>query len=274
MNLHSRVPPPLLWLPFFLVLMLATVSLGARPESNVMDLTKKLREAETLSIRDKTTAAIDAYETLLDRGVDFPGLRYNLGTLYLQKGDIGAAVLHLLTAKRQDPNLPDVRHNLDAAFAQRDDTVSSGRTSTWIVSRWIREMSPSQVGWCFVICLLCFLFIFALQTWPPRRPRLQMYKRRSCLVLGLLCLGSFAVLLEKQNQDQESIGVVLQSDVPARKGPGDDAAISLRANSGLFGTIVESQNGYDRLRLENGFDVWISQKHLGYVGGTKRGGEG
>ena len=73
-------------------------------------------------------AAIESYERLIERGVDTPQLRYNLGTLHLGQGEVGRAVQHLRACLRAAPRHEDARFNLGRAIAARQDHVeASGR---------------------------------------------------------------------------------------------------------------------------------------------------
>ena len=80
------------------------------------DAEVRLKQAAELAARQEHAAAFDAYRALLDEGVDGRDLRYNLGTLALELGRVGDAVLQLRAARRLDPWDDDVRHNLEVAL--------------------------------------------------------------------------------------------------------------------------------------------------------------
>lgn len=229
------------------------------------NLDVKLKEAEKLAVEDKVDAAIDAYEALLLGDVDFADLRYNLGTLYLQHEQLGPSVLHLKTALRLDPTHADAKHNLQHALSLRKDSLSGIKTQTSFLFDWIEGIPPGPLGGLF-----CFFFILAcvgiaLYSWLTSDALRAMLKKAN-LGLSVGALLSGALLMAQPSPGDKPESVVMENDVLARKGPSMSAAVSLTVNQGLFGTVVSSEGDFDRLRLENGFDVWVPRQSLMRVG--------
>jgi len=58
------------------------------------------------------------YEHILKYSPTQPKIHYNLGTVYLERGDYERAIPHLCMALRLNPANEDARYNLDVAPAQ------------------------------------------------------------------------------------------------------------------------------------------------------------
>lgn len=250
------------WLSFFCI---AFASSAWAKVSDASSIQRELREAETLAIRGEVDAAVAAYREILRQGIDHPDIRYNLGTLRLQQEDLGRAVLHLQTALRVDPRLEDARHNLDIALAARVDQITTASPRNAVESlRW-EEWSASQVWFiCFGIAFFA-ASVLAIGAWLPYR-KMRVWSYRLCAVssLAAIALGWTGYRLGELRQREEA--VVLADELPARMGPAQDAAASFTAHAGLNGYVMARENGFVRLRLENGLDAWFPQDSLASLG--------
>lgn len=226
---------------------------------------KSLRQAENLAIRGQRDDAVEAYRDLLSRGIDNPDLRYNLGTLRLQQGDVGRAVLHLRTALRTEPALDDARHNLEIALAARTDQIRAVEGGGAFAFFGLDTWAMSQVWALFFCVAFSGAFLFALSAWLPR-PTFRVWGYRLCalLVFAAITIGGIGYQLHDLRQRNEA--VVLVREVPARMAPTQDATTSFTAHAGLYGTVLAVENGFVRLRLENGLDAWLPEASLAELG--------
>lgn len=233
--------------------------------SNDASIQRELLEAENLAIRGEVDAAVAAYREMLRKGIDHPDIRYNLGTLRLQQEDLGRAVLHLRTALREDPGLEDARHNLDIALAARVDQITPESAASAVeFLRW-EAWSSSQVwSTCFGMAFFAALFL-AIGAWLPHR-QMRVWGYRFCAVSSLAAIASgwTGYRLDELRLREEA--VILTDELPARMGPAQDAAASFTAHAGLDGAVMARENGFVRLRLENGLDAWFPQDSLASLG--------
>lgn len=227
------------------------------------DLAARLDEAETLATREKTDAAIDAYLALLSEAGGSADVHYNLGTLYLEAGDLGRGALHLRAALRRDPKHDDAKYNLEVAEAARTDQLVGVGPGLSVDERVGRSVSP---GLARALALFPWVLLMAvLGAWPW----LEVRGRRLRVVLlfaslaGLL--GGMFVLRARLGIERETQAVVLDKETEARKGPTDDAASAFTAHAGLAGVVKEEQGDFLRLRFENGLEAWIATRAVGIV---------
>lgn len=225
-----------------------------------------LAEAEQLAIEGRHAAAVDAYRSLLAQGVDTVGLRYNLGTLLLQEGELGPAVLHLETAISRDPRFEDARYNLEAARRLLIDHIDVPAERESILSRFVAQCRTNELAWFFLFCVALLSGTAAALPWTSQHPR----GRRLCTlgVVGALVLtvSSVALLWERLVNERTRRAVVVVTEVEAKVAPTPEAAPSFVAHAGLSGTIVDEESGYLRLRLATGLDAWFPKSALGEFG--------
>lgn len=237
------------------LLVVICLALGATG-ALAQDLAAKLGEAESLATRGKTAAAIDAYRALLDEGVDSQALHYNLGTLYLEEGELGRGVVHLKAALARAPDDADAAHNLDVALSTRTDQLVGVGPGLSVIEQLGRGIAPTQARLAALAPWLLLMLTLAAAPWLPTRLR-----RLRAVVVATMCVLSLAgggVLYARMQVEAQTLFVVVAEQTPALKGPSNDAAMNFEAHAGLFGTEQGSQAGYVRLRLDNGLEAWFS----------------
>lgn len=223
---------------------------------------RALAEAEQLAIGGQRAAAIDAYESLLAQGFDTAGLRYNLGTLLLEEGQLGPAVLHLEMALSRDPRFEDARYNLDAARKLLIDHVDVPDDIWPLVSRLVARCRTDELAWIWLFCLASLSIAGAAWPWTSQHRRVRRLCGSAVAGALVLTLSSLSLLWVRLVDEQQRRAVVMVTEVEARVAPTPEAAPSFVAHAGLLGTIVDEETGYVRLRLANGLDAWLPRAAL------------
>lgn len=254
---------------FVLALAFGTALAAPFAHAGSSDFARELAEAESLAVRGQTEAALDGYRSLLERGLDFPALRYNLGTLYLERGDLGRAVLHLKSALRADPSLDDARYNLERALAARADELAGTPRGPGFFAEVAELLSSTSASLLFAAALLALSLLFALLPWTPPGTRLRRALFAALGAGGLAFALSTLFFIARVHVDGRVEAVLLEDEVSARVAPRADAAVAFIAHAGLFGEVVAEESGFVRLRLENGLDAWFPRGALGRVGEAK-----
>jgi len=244
-----------------LVALSALASFGARADASVAET---LRRAETLATRGEPAAAIELYLRLLDEGVASPDVQANLGTLFLEQGDLGRAAVHFESALRSDPWHDDARHNLDVVLSARTDELETGASSFELLRDVGGRTPPAVASVVFLApfaLLQALLFLLAVVLAPRAR---RVIVRAAFVALALTLAGGGALGLRMA---YESIprAVVVVERAAGRKGPAADAAVVLDAHAGLTGSIVAREGDAARLRLDNGLELWLDARALTVV---------
>ena len=218
----------------------------------------RVKDAEGFAAHGEPDTARATYGALLDEltasgASASAALHYNVGTLALGAGDVGPAVLHLLAAERRAPLDDDIRHNLNAALARRADQVE-GNTSLPLGAR----LPPGPVRATFGACLALLGILLAVAG--IRRRGLPRAVVRAAAAAALVSGAIFAVRFAAER----AVVVVVQQDTEARPQP-DASAAGFTVHPGLTGAVVSEQQGFVRLRLENGVDVWVDHGAIAVV---------
>jgi len=220
----------------------------------------RLKDAERLAASGDIAAARAAitvvHDELAKSGADTSAaLHYNLGTLALLDDDLGAAVVHLLAADRRAPGNDDVKHNLELALARRADQVQGARQAplgTSLPPGVVRALAGVVWG-----LLGIALALTALGGRPAR------FGRAAARPLVVVAVIACALLAARIVAEDTAIAVV-QRDTRARPQP-DASAEGFEVHAGLTGRVVDERDGFSRLRLENGVDVWVGLADLAVV---------
>jgi hypothetical protein len=226
--------------------------------SAVLASDPRIDEAFRLAGRGETGAARAQLQTIHDElqasGVPTSAaLHYNLGTLALTDDDIADAVLHLLAASRRDPWDDDIRHNLEVALSRRADQVSGPGTRPLGA-----RLPPGPVRLAWGATLAIWGIASALTLAGSRRVAPLGRALLGPAVVGAL-VASLLMWL-RHDADAAEVAVIV-GDAEARAQP-DARATGFTAHAGLTGTVIAEQDGFARLRLENGLDVWVTQSSL------------
>jgi hypothetical protein len=213
-------------------------------------------EAQQLAAHGETSAARGQYESILHdlerSGADgSAALHYDLGTLALVDDDVGAAVLHLLAARRRDPGNDDVAHNLARAQDARADRVEATGAAT--LSQLAERLPPRGVRVLAAVCLALLGIAFALRA--ALGPRVPSWVVVGALATAAAAGGGWAA---RAALDRRTLVVVMESTT-ARSSP-DDKADGFDVHPGLSGERVDETAGWWRVRLENGLDVWVAAR--------------
>jgi hypothetical protein len=211
-------------------------------------------EAQQLAAHGETAAARGQYDAIL-RDLQASGadgsaaLHYNLGTLALVDDDHGAAMLHLLAARRRDPGNDDVAHNLARVKDARQDRVEVSPSS--LPTSWAQDLPPRGAR-VFAAVAVALLGLVALLR-GALGPRLPSSLVVVVVALAVVALGLWGARVA---YDRRAL-VVVMTATTARSSP-DEKADGFDVHPGLSGERVDETAAWWRVRLENGLDVWIA----------------
>jgi hypothetical protein len=220
-----------------------------------------LRQAESLAKKREIDAAADLYRKLLEGDIDGVGIRYNLGTLCLEQGDVACSVSQLLAARRRAPLDDDVRHNLDVAIEARVDRLAGSQATDPV--RALGEKTPPLMARLAFALPLAFLGLL-LGALGFVDGSLRAALRTFALVIaGATALG--VVVYACRLSVERTREVVVLRETPALKEPDADAAVSFTAHAGLSADVVGEDGALLRVRFENGLEAWMRQTDVAFV---------
>lgn len=112
-------------------LLVGALALVAAPRVRAQE--EILQQGNQLYLQEDYTAAVEAYEAVLDAGFESVALHYNLGNAYYKTGELGRSILAWERARELAPSDPDVLANLALARSLTADAVEP-LPQFWLVS--------------------------------------------------------------------------------------------------------------------------------------------
>jgi tetratricopeptide (TPR) repeat protein len=234
----------------------------------------RLRQAEQLAKKKERDAAIDLYRAVLDDAAarhesdprDGADVRYNLGTLCLESGDLGCAVLHLRAAARLDPRDDDVRHNLAVALEARTDRLAGSP-----VVDPLREIGarvpPTTARLALAIPLALLGLALVLVAFAPARARPMA--RIAATLAALACVAGGVIYAARKSVEATHEAVVVVPETPALKEPDTSSTVAFTAHAGLHGDVMARESTANgellRVRFENGLEAWLKRSDVAVI---------
>jgi tetratricopeptide (TPR) repeat protein len=243
------------------LLVVALTSGGIARADRIDDAWRRGNEAY---FKGDYAAAVTAFEQLDRQGVVSADLYYNLGVAHFRQGSLGRAIWSFERAAALDPEAEDARFNLAqarklAARRARDKIEGAERDPLWI--RVVTATTASFQTWTF---LLLYFGAFALLFWRRRAPE----DSRGTLGAGAAILGVAAALAGllvagRLVLDRIPFAIVLPDAVAVKEGADPNYRTSFELHAGLRVRLLEQDQDWVRIRLENGLEGWVRAQDVG-----------
>ncbi|MBW7995283.1 MAG: hypothetical protein FVQ81_01680 [Candidatus Glassbacteria bacterium] len=242
-----------------LLLLLTAAQLSAQDEGETT-LMAQFRAANQAYSEGAYALALKGYRELLDAADPSAELYYNTGCAALKTGELGEAVVNFHRASRLNPRDPDIRFNLQfvgeltrpKGEEEEAENVFFGLLSRLVFSLTTREASIIQ---------LAFLLVFTLGAVTAATGAVGG-KRKFALALTLtglflLLVNSSVLGLHIYRFTYVSEAVVLQADVEALSGPGEDNTRVLVIPEGTVMRVREQRGDWALVSLPSGRSGWL-----------------
>ncbi|MCH1569896.1 MAG: tetratricopeptide repeat protein [Longimicrobiales bacterium] len=214
------------------------------------------------------TAAIEAYEAVIEGGFSSAGLQYNLGNAYFKSGNLGRSILHWERALALSPGDPDTRANLELARSLTADAIEPMPTF------WLFALTK---GWVNLLSTTLLLIVVGLAWFTVttgivvrvlgRTDRMIALGRLSTMIgLPLLILFGATLLVRELGVGSADRGVVLVEMVPARSAPAEDDDLTLfEVHEGTRVRIDQRTGSWVEVVLDDGKVGWIPAEAMGII---------
>lgn len=221
-------------------------------------------------------AAIAAYEeaaTLLPERSAV--LDYDLGTAYLQRGDLGPATYHLRRSLdwRGGPTtelVESARYNLGVARRRAELRATNANAKIdrpetgWDLL--VEALRAPGVGWSALVAGWLALGL----GWLRRRRRSEgaggnvlgaVMLVLVSIYLGLGVLHGLSLRADRTAPE----AIVLEDLVDARDGAGNHRPVAFRLQGGALVRVVDRSPGWRRVRLSGGLEGWVREDEVGLL---------
>ncbi len=242
-------------LAFFLFLVL-TLSTSLPTEAS--DYLNEIVRANGLYAEKHYAESAQAYESLIDKGVQNGYLYYNLGNAYIRMGKTGPAVLNYVRALKWIPRDENLEANLKFAIQQTRDKIELPPPGTLnVLLFWVHDLNFHELV-VFTIGLN-IIFWVNLALW-MYFPFLKVVRNA---LLCFLFLSFVSIGVKIKNESDLKLGVVLAENVEVKSGRAGDAVTLFQLHEGALVTVTGKHDNWLEIRLNDEQKGWVPQNSLG-----------
>ena len=240
---------------------LLLIALLFRPSLSLAgNFTGDVAIANNLYIQNKFQPAADAYESLIQKGVNNGYLYYNLGNTYIRLGKIGPAILNYIRAQKLIPRDENLQANLNFAIQQTHDKIPLPPQST--ISTfffWVDDLNLNENIKLALIVNLMFWLILA--AWFYYRSDLLKLARNVSFVLLFIVISGTGI---KMSLDSNSnTGVVLTKKTEVKSGLDLSNVTLFELHEGALVTITDRRQGWLEIKLNAKQKGWVPENTIG-----------
>ena len=219
--------------------------------------------------RGEYVEAAQQYETLIGLGYRDATVHYNLGNAYLERGDLGQAILNYLRAEELSPRDPDIAANLELARSRTVDRLQpEGDSLVAGISDFGRRWATTGELGAAALLLWAIggLAVGALILWPAMRLR-RLLRGGTVVALAAMLVSLTLLLSMLYANPYANTGVVTVQTVEVLEGPGPQYQETFALHSGAQVRLVDSRHGWLQVALPGGeLQGWAPDHALEAVG--------
>ena len=203
--------------------------------------------------------AVELYQKILDTDMESVPVYYNMGNAYYKMREYPMAIYYYEKALKLEPSNEEVRANLEIANLDIVDKIEPVPQS--FIERWWRSMramfSSDRWAWwsvaAFVLLLVCAFMFF-------RSRRVGL--RKLGFFMGIIFLIVFALSVVfaaqlKRSAITQDQAIIMSPTVTVKSSPAEASVDLFVLHEGTKVTILESSNGWNKVRIANGSIGWL-----------------
>ncbi len=202
--------------------------------------------------------ALRIYEELIASGVENPDLYFNASNAAYRAGSIGKAVLYIEKTLQLNPSDPDALSNLRFLNTQKQDREPENDNA--VIAFFARQYGFINVnsvalwsGISFAAAMLLAALSLFIDGW------LRQVLIGIAVVCTVIFVLSTVITLQKVNHSDSVVeAVIMEPEVNAYSGPGEDNTHIFNIHEGTKVVIERTQDEWNLIRLQSGAGGWIS----------------
>jgi tetratricopeptide (TPR) repeat protein len=208
-------------------------------------------------------AARQAYEEILDLGLESASVYFNLGNAAIRSGEVGVAVWAYARARRLDPGDGDIRANLTYARALRKDAVPAASSSRLLdaLAQITGRVRPGDALRAAVVLYWALALVLAVRLASGVRAlRTVAMTLAVCLGLALLFAATKAVVAA-----DGASAVVLPAAIDVASAPGEEGRTVFTLHAGAEVRVGRTLGGWVEISLGPELKGWIPEESLARI---------
>jgi tetratricopeptide (TPR) repeat protein len=247
----------------FLILPFTLLALYARALDNNALYTK----AQNAYKDQAYSEALLLYKQILTNEVTSSEVFYNMGNCYFKTDSIGKAIQYYEKARKIIGDEEDLMHNLKMAHARTVDKIEPMPefvvTSTW---KNIVNFNTADAWARFALINFTLIFVLLVLFQLAKQPT---FKKAffGMAMLFVITSAMFYLLAKSRTSADNSInqGVLIETSSSVKSAPQNTATDLFVIHEGTVFKIIENQNDWLKIRLDNGNLGWIKKSNIGEI---------
>ncbi len=203
--------------------------------------------------------ALTTYQQILDEGYQSAALYFNMGNASYKSDDIPAALLYFEKAHKLAPGDEDINYNIRFANLKTVDKIDEA-PEFFLANWWKAFILSFSVGTLTVLSLILvmlasvalIIYLFANSVSVKKS---SFYASIVLFLLGVLTI--FMTGMQISYFDNHRQAIIFSSSVTIKSGPVEKSGSLFVLHDGTKVNILENNNGWMKIRLDNGNEGWI-----------------
>ncbi len=208
--------------------------------------------------------ALTAYQQILDEGYQSAAVYFNMGNASFKSDDIPSALLYYEKAHKLSPGDEDINFNIRFANLKTTDKIDEAPEfflANWwkalILSFSVNTLSVSSI---LLVLLGSGVLIIYFFTNSVSIKKASFYCSITLFFLGLITIFIAGMQLNYFNGHRQAI--IFSSSVTVKNGPVEKSANVFVLHDGTKVTILDTSNGWMKIRIGNGNEGWIKNSDV------------
>ena len=206
--------------------------------------------------------ALAQFMAVAGTGIENGKLAYNIGNTWMQKGDLGNAILWYERALRLMPRDPDLIFNRNVALAQVTDRQEASENPVLsVLFFWKKGLTLNALQWLAIGSGLIFWVLCGLQLFLRRPP----FKALAMVFGALFALFASTALWDTVSLNHTQRGVILPQELSVRSGLSETATELFILHAGSRVVVEQERSGWVRIAFSEGKIGWVKRGAVGVI---------
>ncbi len=221
-------------------------------------------KANELFTDAKFLEAANAYEEILNSGVESGEVYYNLGNAYYKTGNLPKAILNYERALLMLPHDKDIRYNLEMANTQITDKLET--VDEFFMITWYHNFKNSTKSdtWALISILAFIVSITSIAFFLFSSTKgIKQISFFLSIILFLISLISFNFSAnQKDKLTNRSSAIIFTPSVTIKSSPSASGTELFILHEGTKVRVIEKVSDWYRIQISDGNEGWAPEKSM------------
>jgi tetratricopeptide (TPR) repeat protein len=203
------------------------------------------------------------YETMLESGLKSGALYYNIANCYLEKGQVGKAILNYKRAMYFIPRDSAVRINYGYALSRmrQRDAIAKNPYFITLLNGAFNFFSLKETVLIFFICYFLAAALIIMKKFAKK----HRFVLSSLSILFILATIIIAIPLSNKIKEAEKEAIIISRTTDAKIEPASDAPSIFPLYEGMKVYVINCNEGWCKIKRPDNKTGWIAVKDLSMV---------